>query len=70
MSDTDKHCENCRFFDRGHCRRYPPQISQVGQPGQVKWVQHLPTVDHDDYCGEFERKLGQSGTESPPETSD
>ncbi len=60
MSDMDKYCKNCRFFDDGRCRRYPPKVAQVGVPGRAKWVQHLPLMNDDDYCGEFERRVGEA----------
>ncbi|MEA3226412.1 MAG: hypothetical protein U9Q07_10725 [Planctomycetota bacterium] len=64
MSETDKHCKSCRFFDKGHCRRYPPRAAQVGEPGRARWVQHLPIVNEDDYCGEFERGAKESKSKS------
>ena len=67
MSDTDKYCENCRFYDKGHCRRYPPKVAQVGEPGRAKWVQRLPVVNHDDYCGEFVRNPAQLDIKSIPQ---
>ena len=68
MSDTDKHCKNCRFLDDGRCRRYPPKVAQVGAPGRAKWVQHLPLVNDDDYCGEFERGVGKPRSKSAIES--
>ena len=57
-------CENCRFWQsskssrRGDCRRYAPRPgTQVGTQGPARW----PRTNHDDWCGEFERK---------PETAD
>ena len=64
MNHKDKHCRNCRFFDEGHCRRHPPAVAQVGEPGRARWVQRLPVVSEDDYCGEFQPKAPQSRTKS------
>ena len=49
-------CQDCKFFDEGRCRRYPPKAAEVGVPGRAKWVQHLPLVNPYDYCGEFKPK--------------
>jgi hypothetical protein len=56
MSDMEIQCRECKYFDEGRCRRYPPEVAQVGEPGRARWVQHLPVVDPDDYCGEFKPK--------------
>lgn len=43
-------CINCRFHDKARaiCRRHP-------KPYQKLW----PTVQEDDWCGEFKFKLGE-----------
>lgn len=42
-------CKNCKFFDKGECKRYPPSIGPSG------W-KILPRVDYHDWCGEFVNK--------------
>lgn len=67
MSEINECCENCRFFYKGHCRFYAPQVAQVGELGQLKRVRHLPIVNHDDFCGEFSRKPRQTDIKSIPQ---
>jgi len=56
MSDTIEQCENCKFFDAGKCRRYPPQVFLMGEARNAKPMQYFPEVNHDEYCGEFKSK--------------
>lgn len=39
-------CDNCKFYDRGECKRYPPSTTPSG------WKSY-PRVEHHDWCGEF-----------------
>jgi hypothetical protein len=55
MSDTSERCKNCKFFDKhGKCRRYPPQVFIVRDLENIEVMRHLPPVNKDEYCGEFE----------------
>jgi hypothetical protein len=52
-------CSACRFFDRfysscssGFCRRSPPRI--IGKHEDGDWMANWPTVDDDDWCGEYQ----------------
>lgn len=62
----EERCENCKFWKEtaddgstGECQRYPPQLvtNSVGTVIDAAW----PTVDADDWCGEW--KPGQEETE-------
>lgn len=41
-------CENCKWWDEGFCKRYPP----------IPWnyKDYRPTTEADDWCGEFQEK--------------
>jgi hypothetical protein len=57
MSERDKQCRECEFFDKhGKCHRYPPQLFSVGAPPNRAFVEQLPNVKPDGYCGEFRHK--------------
>jgi len=53
-------CEECKFFHVRHihkwkwaetciCRKYPPQCTFLDDS--------QPTIDRDDWCGEYEEKI-------------
>jgi hypothetical protein len=52
-------CGNCRFFESGACRRYPPDV--------VTGL--LPRVVERDWCGEHEPATPAAGLEAPPTPS-
>lgn len=59
-------CEVCRFFDVGHCRRWPPETVLCPSDNQhpIMYVPSTawPLVSHDDWCGEFKPAInGQRG---------
>ena len=47
-------CDNCRFWNKGECRRMPAQVATVWVEGaaitESKWPNTLP----EDLCGEFQ----------------
>lgn len=58
-------CKACRFgkpdhreqfADSGHCRRFPPQVSQWTHPDYngPQYDQHWPWMAADDWCGEYQ----------------
>ena len=59
--EKEKICENCQFFDRGTCHRYPPQLDQVkyyeGDYDDSYW--YFPEVAPTDWCGEWQPKPKQ-----------
>lgn len=53
-------CASCRFFllsepkdEAGYCRRFPPTLIVVNDEPSTAF----PVVRHDEWCGEFKRKL-------------
>ena len=59
-------CENCRFWregggvlNSGICFRYPPTIVRIGGMAQVMTVR--PIVAKEDWCGEFQPTVVQTG---------
>lgn len=51
MNLISETCDNCKFYmaledDAGQCRRYPPRATRASSV--------FPSVDYDDWCGEFE----------------
>jgi len=44
------HCDACKFYDRGECKRYPPT-----QLGTGSYSQHV-RVQMYNWCGEFKPK--------------
>lgn len=48
--EPEPRCENCKFYDRGECKRYPPT-----QLGTGSYSQHV-RVQVYDWCGEFVKK--------------
>lgn len=51
-------CKGCAFLDAQQCHRFPPQIV-VGETedGDEFPLSLYPTMDDDDWCGEFRGKL-------------
>jgi len=45
----EKACEECKFFETGFCKRFPPTFT--GPRTQ------FPSVQSYDWCGEFDRAL-------------
>lgn len=41
-------CEDCKFYKRFRCHRYPPQMRHNGEF-------RFPCLPPDDWCGEFVR---------------
>lgn len=65
----DQRCELCRYWDRFHgssavglCHRYPPTLvteidcNEDGGSYSVSPIQVRPTLEADDWCGEFKEK--------------
>jgi len=49
---VDQTCGNCRYWDNGICRRYPPymQARADQRPGHMTvWT----ATNADDWCGEY-----------------
>jgi hypothetical protein len=51
---AEQRCETCRFWllqdtNVGHCRRFPPDVKQVGNLGVWRW----PTTLANEWCGEW-----------------
>lgn len=42
-------CENCRYYNEGECRRFPPQIWETTETGGS----NFPRIDKKGWCGEF-----------------
>lgn len=46
-------CENCRFYYKGECHRYPPKKERlIGVRLYCVWVR----VEPNDWCGEFQQQ--------------
>jgi hypothetical protein len=52
MSDSDKNCKNCLFYNNNKCHRFPPQVVFDSDPPGCK-VTYYPEVSENDHCGEF-----------------
>ena len=59
-------CSDCLFFfgnpgdlnKTGQCRRFPPKMLSISQPGyQVQVIPVFSAVQHDLWCGEFDLKV-------------
>lgn len=52
LEAVPKSCKQCEFYkdDDETCRRYPPIVAN-GEEGSE--TMPFPTVDADDWCGEF-----------------
>ena len=48
VQSSDLLCRDCFYWDKGTCRRYPPQNKWMRQPG----------MDPKDWCGEHKPKGG------------
>lgn len=62
-SFNEECCTNCRFFSEnskygGSCRRYPPQFYSEFDPqiGHPTLGTGYPFMQHDQWCGEFQRE--------------
>lgn len=44
-------CSNCKFYDEGYCKRYPPLPNYDGE--DLICHDYFPRVRKDDWCGEF-----------------
>ena len=72
----EERCENCRFFDGGVCKRYPPSLVETvseydyeyeGNPRYKDVIYHIfPSVPENEWCGEF--KDGREGGDIDAET--
>ena len=49
VQSSDLLCRDCFYWDKGTCRRYPPQNKWMRQPG----------MDPKDWCGEHKPKGGE-----------
>jgi hypothetical protein len=49
--DKNFRCRNCMFYQQQHCHRHPPQANARSASGNI-W--EYPSVDWDDWCGEWE----------------
>ncbi len=45
-------CDNCRFYNKGNCQRFPPQV----WADETSLSQSFPQVSEDSWCGEYKRK--------------
>lgn len=53
--ENERCCRNCRFYEEGDCKRYPPQLGvdpNCEHTGNVFYC--FPSVDKEDWCGEFQ----------------
>lgn len=49
-------CENCAFYFRGVCRRYPPQLVVEFEPGNSSRTESMyPEVLGWFWCGEWKK---------------
>jgi len=53
-----KSCVNCRYYDDGECKRYPPIIIDVTEEGRLELAleSFWPIVSAGDLCGEYKTK--------------
>ena len=55
MTSTDTiapACENCMFYLRYHCVRYPPTVVVKDAGGYSEIVSTYPNVERYEWCGE------------------
>lgn len=58
-------CDNCKFYSKGHCRRFPPQVvfvpTEMTPNGDVVSIsgfnQAFPDVPGYGWCGEHKRDV-------------
>lgn len=57
VPQSEKKCENCRFWDEQEgCRRYPPKV-HWNDDGHTVYKSHsYPETDTDKWCGEWQQK--------------
>ena len=49
----DEKCENCKFYRKQYCLRYPPKTFVVGVRGNTEMEHHFPMTAPNNFCGEF-----------------
>lgn len=64
VSDDQTSCATCKFFVTddgafGDCHRYPPlgPIMRPHNDGMEYALRHRPSVDWNEWCGEWQRRL-------------
>jgi hypothetical protein len=56
-------CKNCVFYAYTKCKRYPPVVKMEAGYHQTHAPPLFPTVERDDWCGEFKQKKWENGTD-------
>lgn len=54
----EKICQNCRYYDNGYCKKYPPKqfiITSITSDGEYFFHTEYPFVCKSDWCGEWEK---------------
>ena len=47
-------CKNCKWFDDGDCKRYPPTTIVCDGRNGDEICAYYPEVSEIDFCGEYE----------------
>jgi hypothetical protein len=57
MTQPDKRCGTCKWWDDGRCRRYPPQIVVSRRAdGEATISHYFPNAFDNQWCGEWTPK--------------
>lgn len=51
---NEAECGNCKFFEDGDCKRFPPTVVSEPYPDTTDPFHYIyPSVRKSDWCGEF-----------------